>query len=215
MATVSLTAQKRENLSNSFTKEQRRKGLVPGVFYQKNSEPISIFVKETSLNHFIYSSEVNLINLDIEGSEKPLTCILKDIQFDPVTDKAIHFDLLGISEMEKIRVEVPFQITGSAIGVRDGGILQQTLHTVEIECLPKDIPPHIEVDISNLKIGDALHLSDIKQEGFEIMDNLDITIVAVVPPAAEKEETAAQPDEAASEEPEVIAKGKKEEEEEK
>lgn len=214
MATVSLTAQKRQNLSNSFTKEQRKKGFVPGVFYHKNSEPITIFVKETSLNRFIYSSEVNLINLDIEGFEKPVTCILKDVQFDPVNDRAIHFDLQGISEKEKIKVEVPLQIIGSAPGVRDGGILQQVLHTVEIECLPKDIPPHIEVDISHLKIGDAIHLNDIKQEGFEIMDSLESAIVAVVPPAVEKEVTPSGEEEATAEEPEVISKGKKEEEEE-
>jgi large subunit ribosomal protein L25 len=213
MATVNLSARRRQDFANSLLKQNRKKGNVPGIFYQRESEPVAIYVRETALNPFIYTSEVNLISLTIEGEAKPYTCILKDIQFDPVSDKAIHFDLLGISENEKIKVEVPFQLSGSAVGVRDGGILQQVMHSVEVECFPNDIPSHIEIDITKLKIGDSIHLSDIVQDKFKILGSLDSTIVSVVPPAVEKAEIPAEGEETtASSEPEVISKGKKDEE---
>ncbi|HWA05109.1 MAG TPA: 50S ribosomal protein L25, partial [Ignavibacteria bacterium] len=179
-----------------------------------NAPAVAISVKETSLNPFVYTSEVRIINLQIEGAEKAQNCILKDIQFDPVSDKPIHFDLLGISENETIKVEVPLKLVGSPIGVRDGGIIQHTLHSLEVECLPAHIPSHIDVEISSLGIGDAVHIGDLKIENVEIHGTPTATIVAVVPPAVEKVETPAGEGEAAegAAEPEVIAKGKKDEE---
>lgn len=212
MATMNLTAQKRDDLSNSTTKAARKKGNIPGIYYHRDSSPISIYVKDTALNPFIYTSEVRIINLQIEGAEKAQNCILKDVQFDPVSDRAIHFDLLGISENEKIKVEIPLKMVGAPIGVRDGGVIQQSLHSVEIECLPSDIPAHIDVKIEHLKIGDSVHLSDIEAKNFDILDSLDSIIVAVVPPAVEKVAAGAEGEAAATAEPEVITKGKKDEE---
>ncbi len=215
MASSNLIAQKREDLSNSYTKQLRNKGIVPGVFYRKDTGSIPISVKNTALNTYVYTSEVKIINLNIEGIETPYNCIIKDIQFDPVSDKPVHFDLLGVSAHEKIRVEVPIILIGTPAGAKEGGITQHPVHSVEIECLPSDIPPQIEVNIESLMIGDAIQLKDIEQKNFEILDNLETTIVSVLPPAVE--EVAAPPEEGAeetSEEPEVIAKGKKEEEEE-
>lgn len=212
MATMNLSAQKREDLGNSTTKTARKKGMIPGVFYIKNSPAVAISVKDTALNPFVYTSEVRIINLQIEGAEKEQNCILKDIQFDPVSDKPIHFDLLGISENETIKVEVPIKLVGSPAGVRDGGVIQHVLHSLEVECLPVHIPSHIDVDISALAIGDAVHIGDLKIDNVEIFGTLSATIVAVVPPAVEKVETPAEGEAAASEEPEVISKGKKDEE---
>lgn len=213
MATVNLSAQKREDLGNSTTKNARKKGFIPGVFYFKNSPAVAISVKDTALNPFVYTSEVRIINLQIEGSDKAQNCILKDIQFDPVSDKPIHFDLLGISENETIKVEVPIKLVGAPIGVRDGGVIQHVLHSLEVECLPANIPAHIDVEIGALAIGDAIHIGDLKIESVEIHGNPTSTIVAVVPPAVEKVEGAAAEGETAAAEPEVIAKGKKDEEE--
>lgn len=217
MAASNLTAQKREDLSNSATKELRKMGNVPGVFYRKDSGSIPISVKNTALNPFIYTSEVKIINLSIEGADKPYNCILKDIQFDPVSDKPIHFDLLGISAHEKIKIEVPLVLAGTPAGIKDGGIVQHTLHSIEIECLPENIPPQIEVNIESLMIGDSIQIKDIPVKNFEILDSPESTIVSVLPPAIEEVVTPVPAEGAAEEqaaEPEVIAKGKKEEEEE-
>lgn len=216
MATMNLSAQKREDLTNSTTKTARKKGSIPGVFYLKNTPAISISVKDTALNPFVYTSEVRIINLQIEGAEKTHNCILKDIQFDPVSDKPIHFDLLGILENEKIKVEVPIKLVGTAAGIKDGGVVQHTLHSLEVECLPADIPSHIDVNIEHLMIGDGFHVNELNIPNVEILFNPTATIVAVVPPAVEKVETPAEGAEAGAEaaaEPEVIAKGKKDEEE--
>lgn len=217
MAATNLNAQKRTDIANSALKTNRKKGNVPGIFYYKGQEPLPIYVKATALNPFIYTSEVNIINLQLEGSESH-NCIIKDIQFDPVTDKAIHFDLLGISENEKIKIDVPLVIVGSPVGVKEGGIIQHSLHKVEIECLPQNIPSHIDIHIEHLNIGDAVHIADIAHKDFEILDNEDTIIVSVVPPIVEKVEApaaegAAAPAEGEAAEPEVISKGKKEEEE--
>jgi large subunit ribosomal protein L25 len=219
MATMNLSAQKRDDLGNSTTKTARKKGFIPGVFYFKNSPAVAISVKDTALNPFVYTSEVRIINLQIEGVEKAQNCILKDIQFDPVSDKPIHFDLLGILENEKIKVEVPIKLVGAPIGVRDGGVVQHSLHSLEVECLPAHIPSHIDVHIEDLKIGDAFHVSDLNLENVEILFSPEATIVAVVPPAVEKAPETAEGAEGAegaaegSAEPEVISKGKKDEEE--
>lgn len=212
---MKLSAQKREDLSNTTTKSSRKKGNIPGVYYHKDAPAIAISVKDTALNPFVYTSEVRIINLQIEGLEKPLNCIIKDIQFDPVSDKPIHFDLLGISENEKIKVEVPLKLVGAPVGVRDGGVIQHTLHSVEVECFPVHIPSHIDVNIEQLKIGDSVLLSEVKLENVEFLSDLEATIVAVVPPAVEKVETPVETEETdESAEPEVITKGKKEEDEE-
>jgi len=218
MAVTNLSASKRENDGNSIVKSNRKKGNIPGVIYSRTIKPIPIYVKETVLKTFTHTSDVNIINLSIEGLPENYSCILKDVQFDPVSDRAIHFDLLGVSETEKISLEIPLVLVGTPVGVKDGGIIQHILHKVEVECLPKDIPSHIDVDISALTIGDAVHISDLKHENYELLGSPDSTIVSLVPPTVEKVETpageAVAGEETASE-PEVISKGKKEEDEEK
>lgn len=223
MAILNLNAQKREEIASSSMKSSRRKGSIPGVFYRRDVPTIPIYVKDVALKPFIYTSEVNIINLKIEGLKDAYSCILKDVQFDPVSDIPIHFDLLGISENEKIKLEVPITLVGSPAGVKEGGILQHSIHKVDVECFPRNIPSNIEVNIENLNIGDSIHIEDIEVKDFEILDSPDTTIVAVVPPTVEKveappvegeegAEVPAEGEEAA--EPEVISKGKKEEGEE-
>ena len=224
MAVMTLNAQKREEIASSAVKTSRMKGSVPGVYYYKGTPSLPLYVKNSALKPFVYTSEVHIINLKIEGSNEQYSCILKDVQFDPVKDTPIHFDLLGISENEKIKLDVPITLVGAPAGVKEGGVLQHTLHKLEVECFPKNIPSHIDVNIESLMIGDSIHVSDLEHKDYEILDSPDAIIVAVVPPAVEKVETPAEGEEGAvvteegeeaPAEPEVISKGKKEETEEK
>jgi len=222
MAVMTLNAQKREEIASSAVKASRKKGNIPGVYYYKGSPALPLYVKDSALRPFVYTSEVHIINLKIEGSNEQYSCILKDVQFDPVKDIPIHFDLLGISENEKIKIEIPVALVGAPVGVKDGGVVQHSMHKLQVECFPKNIPSHIDVNIESLKIGDSVRVSDLEQKDYEILDSPDATIVAVVPPAVEKVETPAEGEEGAAAaegeapaEPEVISKGKKEEEEEK
>ncbi|MEJ5304958.1 MAG: 50S ribosomal protein L25 [Ignavibacteria bacterium] len=215
MAQVTLQGIKRELKTKGYLTELRKNGYVPAVYYAHGEENIFLAVPENKLKHIVFSPETYLINLEIEGVGQK-TCILKEFQLDPVTDKIVHVDFHGLKAGEKVNVEVMVHLIGTPIGVREGGIIQHSLHKIEIECLPTEIPEKIDVDISNLKIGDALHVKDLNLPSYRILTNPEATIITIVPPALHKEEAAgegAAPTEQA--EPEVIQKGKKTEEEEK
>jgi len=215
MAEIILKAERRTDFKKSTSNQLRKAGVIPGIYYSFGEEPIPIKVNELTLRPLVFTSESHIVSLQIEGENKPLSCILKDTQFEPITSRIIHFDLIGLKEGEKITIEVSVILKGSAVGVKEGGIVQHNLHKLEIECLPQNIPPHIDVDITGLNIGDSIKVSDIKIEGIEILNDENASIVSVVPPAMEE----VKPEEAAAEEtqaePEVISKGKKEETEEK
>ncbi len=189
----------------------RREGKVPGIFYVHGEQNVAISVQEKHLKPLIYTSETHIVNLKLNnGMDK--SCILRDIQFDPITDKPVHFDLQGLRENEEITVEIPIVITGGTpVGVRDGGILQQMARKLKISCLPKFIPDHIEVNAGELTINHFVHVRDLNIPNITILDNPANTLVGIIPPTVEKEETPAAAGAEAAE-PEVIAKGKKPEE---
>ena len=216
MAEIILKAERRTDFKKSISNQMRKAGFIPGIYYSFGEEPISIKVNELALRPLVFTSESNLVSLQIEGENNPKSCILKDTQFEPISGRITHFDLIGLKEGEKITLEVSLILKGSAIGVKEGGIVQHNLHKLEIECLPQNIPPHIDVDISSLAIGDSIKVSDIKVEGIEILNDQNASIVSVVPPVIEevKPEEAAIAEGEAPAEPEVISKGKKEETEE-
>jgi len=210
MRDITLEAEVRTQVGKG-SRAIRREGKVPGIFYIHGEDNIPITVEEKSLKPLIFTSEAHIVTLKLKnGADK--SCILRSIQFDPVSERAIHFDLQGLRENEEITIEVPIVITGGTpVGVRDGGILQQIVHSIKIYCLPKYIPEHIEVNVGELKINHFIHVRDLKVENVTILEDEEGTIVGVVPPTIEKEVEAAPTAEAAAE-PEVIAKGKKPEE---
>lgn len=213
MEKVILEANERKEITKQNTKELRRQKRIPGVFYLKNTKPVAIDVSGQAIHPLVFTSQTHLISLKLKGREEQ-ECILKDIQFDPVSDEVIHFDLIGITRGEKIEVEVPVQLIGSAIGVKEGGILQHSMHKLDIKCLPKDMPERLEVNVADLKIGDAVHVKDLNFENITILNSVDSIVVSVVHPKVEKEVTVAEGEEGVEaegeeiEEPEVIGKGK-------
>lgn len=214
MSELTLKAEKRSGFKRSTSRQLRNAGYVPGVYYINGGENIAIKATELSLRPVVFTDESHVINLEVEGEEKPFSCILKDVQFDPLTSRLIHFDLLGLKAGEMINLEIPIALIGNAPGVKDGGILQHILHKVEVRCLPQNIPSHIELEISNLNIGDAIKVSDIKIENVEVLNEGNVTVVSVVPPTASAAAEETAPAEEGAAEPEVISKGKKEESEE-
>ena len=211
MEKVVLEAKKREQINKASRSALRRSGRVPAVFYSRHYEPLAIDLSERALHPLVFTSKTHLISLNL-GEPEYMDCIIKDVQFDPVTEKIVHIDLLGLQKGEKIQIEVPVQLRGTPIGLKEGGVLQHTLHKIEIECLPAEIPEHLEIDVTNLKLGDSIHISDLKFENFDILNSEEVIVAAVTHPKVEKEETPAEGVEVT--EPEVIAKGKAEEKEE-
>jgi large subunit ribosomal protein L25 len=208
MAEVTLHAELRETFGKKVGR-LRREGKIPGVFYIHGENNLTVALPEKSLVKLIHSTEANLINLKFnDGSEKK--CIIRDVQLDPVSERPLHVDLQGIKADEKLTIEVPVIITGATPqGIKDGGMLQHLIHKLKISCLPQDIPSHIEINAEHLLINQSVHVSDIKAEKFEILENETTTILAVLPPVVEKVAEVVAPTVEEITEPEVVGKGKK------
>lgn len=211
MSELVLNAEER-TLTGKKSKRVRWEGKIPGVYYAHGEKNIPIQVPSLSLNPLIYTSETRIIDLQLKSGSKK--AILRDVQFDPVTDRPIHFDLQGLREDEEITLDIPVVLVGGTpIGVRDGGLLQHIMHKVKVSCLPKNIPGKIEVNVGGLAINKAVHVRDLSLPNVTILEAPDDSIVAVVPPTVHKETEAVVAEGAeAPKEPEVVGKGKKAEE---
>lgn len=206
MLEIKLQARKREDFRGSANNSLRKSGYVPGVIYGEGVN-MPIAATQLSLRPLIYTSESHTVNLSVDGDNKSFMCIMKDIQFHPVTDKPIHFDLQMINANKPVEMEVPVMLQGQSNGVKEGGVIQHLMHKLTIECLPKDIPAHIDIDITELGIGDSIKVGDIKLENIKFLGDESVAVVSVVPPTVET--TPAEGETAA--EPELVAKKKSEE----
>ena len=198
MQDYKIEVQKRELSSKkSFVKGLRHNGDIPGIYYSHDSkESIPFMVTQKVLREALKSdSQVYKINV---GS-KTRDVIIKSIQYHPITEKMIHIDLYGVDMDTKVIVKVPIVIIGQSVGVKDeGGVLNQSMTEVEIECLPQDIPQNIEADISDLAIGDTLRLDNINlADNLALVGDLDMLIASVVAPAKQEEEIIETEDEGA------------------
>ncbi len=211
MREITLPAEIRTQVAHGLY-DMRKQGNVPGVYYVVGEQNIPIAVSEKNLKPVVYTKETQIINLKLnDGNEKK--CILRDVQYDALTEKPIHFDLLGLRDDRKITLEIPIIITGQTPqGVRDGGLLQHFIHSIKVSCLPKDIPQSIEIDATELKINNFVHVSELKLGNVTVLENATTAVIGVVPPTVEKEEVPGTVAEEAIE-PEVIGKGKKVDEE--
>lgn len=214
MAEVQLAASRRNLGTQSKLNQARKAGKIPGIYYIHGEEPIAIETDTLALRSLVFTAEAHIVSLKVDN-DADRKCIMREVQFDPVTDRVIHFDLMGLRAGQKVRLEIPVVLEGAAIGVREGGIVQHTLHKLGVECLPADLPEHISIDISQLHIGDAVHIGDLKLETLSFLLGPEQTIVSIVHPKVVAEAAPTETTEAAAAEPEVIAKGKKEEGDEK
>jgi len=190
MERVTLEATKRE-IGKSASSKVRRGGMIPAVVYGKKYEPVTVAVNERTLEQAVSThSKMNvLIDLAIEGTEKVLARIC-DYQADVLTRKFTHVDFQVLDLKQKITVEVPLMFTGKAKGVKEGGVLLMDRRSLSVRCLPMAIPEHIDVEITELMIGDSIHMNELKlPEGVECLHEVNFSIVSVIAPM--KEEVAA------------------------
>ena len=193
MQDYKIEVSKRE-LSNkkSFVKNLRNNGEIPGVYYSHDSkESIPFMVAQKVLREALKSNaQVYKINV----GNKLCDVIIKSMQYHPMTEEIVHIDLYGVDMDTKVTVKVPIIIIGQAIGIKEGGVLNQNMTELEVECLPSDIPQNIEVDISDLALGDALRLENITvSEKLELVGDNETLIASIVVPA--KQEEVAEPEE--------------------
>ncbi len=212
MERFSLNIAKREATGKGGARSLRRSGFTPAIVYGGGTSlPVQIAAKE--LSQFINKTAGEQVLVNLELPEGQRQAIVKDYQVDPILGDLLHVDFQEISATEEIEIAVHIVTTGEAIGVkRDKGILQYGIREIEIECLPDKIPGHVTVDVSNLLIGQAIHVSDLNLgEGIRVITEPGKMIVTVT---AIKEEVVVAPEVVTVEavEPEVIKKGKKTEE---
>lgn len=217
MEKIILKALVREEKGKGACKHMRREGQIPAVVYKGGKEGISVQVDGKEVWHALHTEagENAIITMNISGGEKDIkkTVIVQETQTDPITDKFLHIDFHEISLKEKLKVNVPVTLKGEAIGVKEEeGVLAQAMWEIEVECLPTEIPEHINVKVDDLRIGDAIHIKDIvAPQGVVILDDPDQVVASVHVPQAE-EEVVEEGAEEGEGEPEVIKKGKGEEE---
>ncbi len=193
MTTVALAAQSRTETGKGVARSLRRQALTPAVFYGPEVDPIPLILQAKDLEKLITTGagENILIDLNIEDGKSTQShrAMIKEIQVDPLKQNILHVDLYAISMDKKISVEVPITLIGTAVGVSDeGGILQQVSRTLEVSCLPDRIPEAFELEVTDLTIGDSLHVSDLEiPEGIEVLAEDELTIASVVPPTKVEE----------------------------
>lgn len=214
MEKIQLKAEIREDAGKKPTKKIRNEGLVPAVVYKEGKETVSLKINEKELVHVLKTKAgANvLIGLKIGGDKsKDRTVLIKEVQRHPIKEQILHVDFQEISLTEKLTIDVPLVTKGEAEGVvKEEGVLEHVLWEVKVECLPADIPGKIEIDVTSLKIGDAILVKDIQPPaGVKILNAPDQTVVTVKMPHVEKpaEEVAAE-----AVEPELIREKKEKEE---
>jgi len=196
-----LSATARTEKGKGVARRLRREGRIPGVVYGHDA-PQALSVDEKDFHKaFSEISESTIITLKVDTAERDV--LIKDYDEDIRTGRIMHIDFYEIERGKKLRTHVGIELTGSPKGVREGGILEHSLYELEIECLPKDIPEHIVVEIGDLETGHSLHVSDIAiPEGVRVLNSPEQTVVAVAMPRAIEEE--AVEEEGEEVEPEVI-----------
>jgi len=210
---VKLKAEPRTNVGRSGVNKLRARGIIPAVIYGGKVKPQPLQVTARDINAMMShaSGENVLVDLEIAGEKSNRAALVQEVQHSPVGGEIVHVDFHAISMDETIQAEVPLEPTGTPVGVKTfRGLLEQSLRALAIECLPRDLPDRIAVDVSQLNIGDSIHVRDIQlPSGVTAKVPADLTAFSVMAPVVEEEPVAVEA-EAAAAGPEVITEKKEE-----
>ncbi len=193
---ITISTKSRESTGKSAAHKIRKSGFVPAVVYGHSFASAAIQISQAELKTMFKkgsgsAGDYRLFKLLIQqnGSTTDTMVVIKDIQRHPITGTIEHIDFLSVKMDEEITAPVQIQVIGKPEGVKSGGILRQILREIEVRSLPDKIPPHIDIDISHLNIGDSIHVSDLSIPGeVELLTAPDETVITILAPAAEKEE---------------------------
>ena len=176
MKQVSLSGSARQNVGKKDAKAVRNENFVPAVVYG-GKEQVHFKIKHTDMEKLIYTSDVYKVELDIDG--KKTNAIIQDIQQHPVTDKIMHVDFIELFDDKPVKMRIPVRIEGRSPGVMAGGKMQQVFRRLQVVGLPSAIPGEIAADISALKIGDSIRVSDLAKDGIKLLDPANAVVVSV------------------------------------
>lgn len=182
-----LSVIERKDTKHSATRKLRSEGKIPGVVYGKTVGNKSIAVDEGEMIRLFHKEGRNAIIQLSVGKDNPSSVMVHDIQMDHLKDEMVHIDFIEINMKSEIEAEVPLHLTGESAGEKEGGVVNQPVVHLLVKALPSDLPNHIEVDISELNIGESLQVKDIKVDGkYDILTDEEEVITSIVTPAAEE-----------------------------
>ena len=213
MAEVTLEVTRREKTGKEVAKKLRAEGKVPAVVYGGHREPVAITVDRKAVSELVQKSEHGVRSvflLKMAGTDQQRHAMIKEITIDPISRKMKHIDFVRVVMDELVKVTIPVHVIGTALGVKEGGLLDFQVRELHVECLPNAIPDSIDIDVTPLTGHDYYRIKDLKlPEGVKVLDDPERVVVGVTHARAEVSDAAA---EAAVAEPEVIKKGKTEDE---
>jgi len=190
MKTITIEGQLRTEFGKKATRQLRSQELVPGVIYG-GAQEINFYAPAKAFKLLVYTPEFQIAEVKVEG--KAYRCILKDLQFDKVTDVLDHVDLLELVGDKKVVATIPIKFTGVSIGVKGGGKLITKMKSLKVKALPADLTENIEVDITNLDLNGNIRVEDVKIKNVEVLNSPRIPIASVVLTRQLKQEEASAP----------------------
>jgi large subunit ribosomal protein L25 len=188
MRTITIEGQLRTEMGKQATRQLRSEEKVPGVIYGGAKE-VNFSALATSFKSLVYTPDFQLAEVKVDGAS--YRCILKDLQFDKVTDQLIHADFLELVEDKKVVATIPIKFTGAAKGVKDGGKLITKMKALKVKTLPKFLKENIEVDLTELELNGNVRVEDVKADNYEILNSPRIPIASIVLTRQLKQEEAA------------------------
>ena len=188
MKTITIEGQLRTEHGKSATRQLRSQELVPGVIYG-GAQEVNFAAPAKAFKPLVYTPNFQLAEVSVEGNT--YRCILKDLQFDKVTDELIHVDLLELVEDKKVIATIPLKYVGTAVGVKAGGRLVTKMKALKVKAYPRDLKEQIEVNVENMEVGDNIRVEDVKEPNYEIINSPRIPIASVVTTRALRQEEAA------------------------
>jgi large subunit ribosomal protein L25 len=189
MEEILLRAEKRKGTGKGVTRKIRKEGNIPAVLYGRGVESVPIKISAKEWDTLMRRGRKNvIITMELYGDSgaenRPV--MIKSIQPGYLGDDVCHIDFLQVSMERTIEIEIPIHLTGTAKGVINNGIVEQHLRSIMVECLPTQIPEKIEIDVTNLEIGDSIHVSDISLSGVKLLEHMNVAVVTIIPPEAEE-----------------------------
>ena len=183
MKEITVSGQKRTDLGKKASKALRKQGMVPCNIYgekkDENGKPVALaFASPMSeLRKLVYTPHIYVVNLNIDGESHP--AILKELQFHPVTDALLHVDFYEVNDEKPITIGVPVKLNGLAQGVRDGGRMNLSIRKINVIAKYKEIPEHLDVDVTELRIGKSIKVGDLHYEGLEFATSKEVIVCSI------------------------------------
>lgn len=191
MKTIAIQAEVKQGTGRSISANARKEGKVPCVLYG-GSENVNLLVAEKELNKFLYTPEVLIAEIQIDGG-KTVKALVQDAQFHPVSDETLHADFKELVAGEPVKVSLPIKTVGNSVGVRAGGKLKEILRKLRVKGMPENLPDFVEIDITDVNIGGTFRVGQLKLDGVEFLDGANnvVATVAATRATRQAEEAAA------------------------